>query len=313
MCYKAESVDGKEIKGNVFEIERYALHDGPGIRTVIFLKGCPLRCLWCANPESQDAVSELWYWQERCVGCGDCLKSCPCHALELGKTGIVIDRDKCKSCGACTLACPTEALAMAGKWMSISEVVGEVMKDFSYYEASGGGVTFSGGEALTQAEFVARAAKQCKEKGISTCLETSGCAPWAKVERAARDIDLVLYDLKQMDPQIHSKQMGADNRTILENLKRLAAEGQEIVVRIPVVPGYNDSMDNFHMTRDFLEKQAPSVRRIDLLPYHRLGMGKYKRLNRRYPPGDILPPEPGRMEYIRRFFEDKGFEVTIGG
>ena len=299
-------------KGIVFEIERYAIHDGPGIRTVVFMKGCPLCCTWCSNPESQTLQPQLIHWLHKCLGCGACIENCPENALSCKDGKIIIDRKKCTLCGKCTLVCNCQAIYLTGSRMSASDVLQEILKDEQFYRNSGGGATFSGGEPLAQMDFLVSLATLCKENYIHTCLETCGYVPWVKFERVIPFIDLFLYDFKQMDPAKHKGYTGVSNELIHENFKRLIALKKEVIARVPVIPGLNHDNENLQQLAAFLKKYAPDIT-IDLLPYHRLGKTKYKWLDKAYKLADLEPPSPETMEHIKGFFLSSGFETTIGG
>ncbi|MBN2323078.1 MAG: glycyl-radical enzyme activating protein [Spirochaetes bacterium] len=307
-----KATDTKAVIGRVFEIERYAINDGPGIRTLIFLKGCGLACVWCSNPESQSSHPQLVHYVKKCLRCEACVSICERDALSLESGGIVIRRDRCDGCGACVSVCNTGALVLLGKSMTPEEAFSEVLKDEPFYRRSGGGVTFSGGEPLMQGEFVLRVAKLCKKHYIHTAIETCGFASWETFERLLPAIDLFLYDLKEMDPERHNEYTGVDNDLILENFERLAGTGKEIIVRVPVIPGHNDRDENFEMIIDFIRRHVPGCR-VDLLPYHRLGKPKYDRLGMPYIPDSTDPPSPSRMESLKKEFAQAGFQVSIGG
>jgi pyruvate formate lyase activating enzyme len=307
-----KAADTKAVTGRVFEIERYAINDGPGIRTLIFLKGCGLGCLWCSNPESQNAHPQLVHYAKKCLECKACVSICERDALSLVSGGIVIQRDRCDGCGACISVCNTQALVLLGKSMTPEETVAEVLKDEPFYQRSGGGVTFSGGEPLMQGEFVLRVAELCKEHYISTAVETCGFVSWDTFMRVLPAIDLFLYDLKEMDPERHREYTGVKNDLVLENFIKLAGTGKEIIVRVPVIPGYNDRDENFKMIIDFIRRYATGSR-VDLLPYHRLGKPKYDRLGMTYIPESVDPPPPSRMERLKEEFMQAGFQVSIGG
>jgi pyruvate formate lyase activating enzyme len=304
-----------ERKGLIFDIRSYALHDGPGLRTTVFFKGCPLHCLWCCNPESQERRSDLVWLKERCLACDLCLPACPQSALRTpAEGGKELDPARCDACGACAEQCPGQALNLMGRWLTAAEVLREVMKDALYSEASGGGLTLSGGEPLAQPEFAAELLWRYKheEKGAHAALETCGAAPWWQIERLAADVDLFLFDLKHMDPDEHLRLTGRSNEQVLENARRLAEGGHAMVMRMPLIPGVNDDTPNLAATAAFV-RSLPGVKRIDLLPYHRLGEPKYRRLGRDYPMAGSPAFGPDRLAWARDFMEQQGLEVQVGG
>lgn len=307
-----EVAEKKAVTGRVFEIERYAINDGPGIRTLVFLKGCCLHCLWCSNPESQDHLSQLVHYKEKCLRCGSCISVCERGALSLGDDDFVIERDLCDCCGDCVSACNALALVLIGNNMRPEEVLAEVLKDEPFYRKSGGGVTFSGGEPLEQGDFLLRVAGLSKQNYIHTAAETCGAVAWDAFEKVLPVIDLFLYDLKEMDPERHREYTGAANDLILNNFVKLTGTGKDVIVRVPVVPGYNDRDDNFEMIIEFLRAKTPGIR-VDLLPYHRLGKTKYDRLGLHYTLESINPPPGSRMKELEKRFTGAGFKVSIGG
>jgi len=265
--------------GLLFDVKRFALHDGPGIRTTVFLKGCPLSCVWCHNPESQVACPELMHWQERCVGCGACIGACPIGALSLAGERAEVDRDRCTACAECVTACSEGALEVAGEPWSVRRLLDEIEKDVLFYDESGGGVTLSGGEPLTQGPFVEAVLKQCRERRIHTAVDTCGHAEWADLERIAAVTDIFLYDLKQMDDERHRELTGVSNERILGNLRRLDGERRAIRIRYPVIPGENDSDEDISALGRFVA-DLESIESIQLLPFHRGGEPKRERLGR---------------------------------
>ena len=302
--------EGSGPAGLVFNVMRFSLHDGPGIRTTVFLKGCPLRCWWCHNPESQLAVPEVVYFEERCLRSGDCVRACPHGALRW-EEHLVLDPSLCRRCGDCAGACSVGARQLAGRWMSVPDVMAEVVKDQVFFDESGGGVTISGGEPLMQGPFVAALVSACHQRQVRTVLETCGFADPELVRRIAEDVDLFLYDLKLMDPERHRRFTGVKNDVILQNLRMLAERGDAVIVRIPIVPGVNDDADNLEALAGFLSPLG--LRRIDLLPYHRIASDKYRRLHLDDRMTGVAPPSPVEMEAIATRLRCGGFSVRIGG
>jgi pyruvate formate lyase activating enzyme len=301
-------------RGFVFDIKRFAVHDGPGIRTTVFIKGCPLHCLWCHNPESVDRGFELITRSSRCSRCYACLRVCPKRAISKSPNGgpVVLDRAKCDLCGLCAEACMYEALEIVGRRASVPDIVAEVEKDRIFYEQSCGGVTLSGGEPLAQPEFSLALLQAFRAGGIHTTLDTAGLAAWNVLDRVAAAADLILYDLKMMDEAAHKKYTGVSNVQILKNLVDLAGMDKPIHIRIPLAGGVNDDEVNIKATIAFL-RPLKAVRRIDLLKYHKGGQEKYRNLGQELCFRIFAPPSEERMEEIRRAFADAGFNVTIGG
>jgi pyruvate formate lyase activating enzyme len=299
-----------DATGLIFNIMRYALHDGPGIRTTVFFKGCPLSCWWCHNPESQSVHPELLYFPDRCLRCGTCAALCPQHAVS-EEGGRMATSDQCQVCGTCEDLCPADARELAGTRMSVDEVMAAIEKDVIFYDESGGGVTFSGGEPLLQSEFLEALLAGCRERGIHTVVDTCGLAQTEVLLRVAQRVDLFLFDLKLLDAARHQRYAGVDNALILENLETLARHGYEVIVRWPVIPGINDGSDDVADVLAFLARIG--LRRVDLLPYHRIGIDKYHRLKREYRLGALEPPGAARMEELAAQFQRAGFTVKIGG
>ena len=272
------TMDG-EGSGTLFDIKRFALHDGPGIRTTAFLKGCPLSCLWCHNPESQDGAPELMFWEERCVGCGACVSACRVGAIVVHDGLAQTDRTICTACGECVAACARNAREIVGELWSANRLLEEVEKDLLFYDQSGGGITLSGGEPLTQAHFVLSVLTLCKAHRIHTAVDTCGQAKWEDLKRVARLTDLFLYDVKHMENARHREFTGVSNERILENLRRLDNEGRAIWIRYPLIPYFNDADEDVAALGEFVS-HLKAVEAIHLLPYHRGGKRKLERLER---------------------------------
>lgn len=280
--------------GIVFDIRRFSIHDGPGIRTTVFLKGCPLECAWCHNPESQSAEPELIMRPSRCLRCGACVEACPEDAIRMSADGPVTDRTRCEECGICVDACFGGARELAGHPFTVAQVMSDIERDRPFYDESGGGITFSGGEPLLQPEFLLELLKSCKAQEIHTALDTCGYAPWAALDRIRPYVDLFLYDIKSLDDGRHRALTGVSNELILGNLRALSELGHAIVMRVPVIPGINDGPDHIRAI-GALAAELPSVVQIDLLPYHRIGVEKYGRVARKYSLPEVQPPSPEEM------------------
>lgn len=298
--------------GLVFDVQRFSLHDGPGIRTTVFLKGCPLACRWCHNPEGMTAAPEIVVSPERCIGCGACVKACP-HGLPSGIAGgWVAGRERCDACGLCVDACPTEARRLAGRVVTVGELVGEAARDRVFFDQSGGGVTFSGGEPLHQAAFVLACLEALGERGIHTAVDTCGLVDRDDLLRAAGLADLVLFDIKHLDGGSHAEWTGAPNGRILANLEALARGTGTIWLRVPVVPGVNDGAENLRRTAEFAAS-LPGIERVSLLPYHEYGVDRRDRIGGPAAALGVKPPGPDRMQDIAMVFEEAGLLTVIGG
>lgn len=269
-----------ERVGTVFNIQRYSIDDGPGIRTIVFLKGCPLRCLWCCNPESQKLQTELSHNSTLCMRCGRCAAACSAGAIRMTETGPVIDRKKCTCCGDCLEVCVPQAMKLLGEEKSVSEVYRVVCKDVPYYEESGGGVTVSGGEPLMQVDFVCELFRRCHADGINTAVETCGMVPREALEKVLPLTDLFLFDIKQMDDEKHRRCTAVGNGQILSNLEYLVSKGANVLIRLPLIPGLNDSDED--MTAVAEEMNRLGLTQAELMPYHNYGMGKYPQLGMEY-------------------------------
>lgn len=301
------------LTGIIFNIQKYSIHDGPGIRTTIFLKGCPLRCQWCHNPEGQSPQPEVALWPSRCLEeCQECVFVCDRLALSKRDSFISLDKDKCDLCGKCAEVCPSRAVEIAGRQWSVEEVMKEVEKDLMFHDESGGGVTFSGGEPLMQPEFLKALLEESKKREIHTVIDTCGFAEPHVLEEICDKVDLFLYDLKVMDDQKHRRFTGGSNKIVLENLIKLDEKGKEVIVRIPLIPGVNEDKKDVEDILDFL-RSLKNIHRLSLLPYHDLGKEKYKRFTLPYKIGTIQPPSRELIEKIKKRLESSGCQVTIGG
>lgn len=298
--------------GIIFDIKKFAIHDGPGIRTTVFLKGCPLRCAWCHNPESQDPSPVLAQFPRNCIGCLKCLQNCPQGALSKGPEKIEIDRDKCVACGACARECYAEALVLHGRQVTVDEVIAEVEKDRPFYENSGGGMTLSGGEPLMQVDFTEALFQEAHARGLHCALDTCGFVPWERFERVLPSIDLVLFDVKSADPEEHLRATGQSNELILDNLRRLSRAGVSILIRVPVVPGHNATAERIGAISQVIAGlQVPPE--VELLKYHRLGEGKYETLGLTCPEVIAEPPTDQHMQELKQVVEKYGLRCVVGG
>lgn len=299
------------LSATTVNIQKFSVHDGPGIRTTVFLKGCPLECWWCHNPESQNLNPEILYFEERCTKCGKCIKRCEGKALEFKDNYLTINKSTCNLCGKCADFCPNNAREYVGRNFTVKELMKEIIKDEAFYEESNGGVTFSGGEPLIHADFLRKVLEGCKIRGIHTAVDTCGHAAWESYEKILSKVDLFLYDLKIMNNEKHKKYVGVENKLILENLKRLSARNCNIFVRMPIIAGIND--DDAHITEAICYLSNLNIIQVNLLPYHKMGMDKYKRLNMEYKLLGIEKPSEDKMTEIAEKFIKAGMKVKIGG
>jgi pyruvate formate lyase activating enzyme len=300
------------IKGTVFDIKKFSIHDGPGIRTTVFFKGCPLSCWWCHNPESQAPEREMTFWANRCIQCGACLEVCTQGAISWDGDVVSTDRENCVLCGACVEACYAEAREIVGQEMTVRQVMAEIERDIAFYDESGGGVTFSGGEPLLQQDFLFALLQACKEKEIHTALDTCGFAPWETLDDIREHVDLFLYDLKLMDDAKHREFTSVSNESILGNLQALSQRGHNVILRVPIIPGINDDDENIRQIGAFAAA-LPHLSQVDILPYHRAGAEKYNRLNKVYGLPETHSPSNERMAEIARMLRGFGLHVKVGG
>lgn len=307
--------EAMEPSGTLFRIERLAVHDGPGIRTVLFFKGCPLRCAWCSTPESQRAMPETLYTAEQCTGCGDCITACPQRALSFSPHGrIHTDRSLCTGAGLCVEACRYGARKRVGGTLTLDQILEAIEKDEIFYHRSGGGITLSGGEPLLQPAFAGAVLAAARMRGISTAVETCGHFSWKACESLGQSLDLVYVDIKHTDPARHKELTGKGNEVLLANLQRMDAlwTGTDLVVRVPLIPGINDDRENLQETAAVVQG-LDRVTRVELLPYHRYGAATYARLGRAYPLEGIRPPSKSDVQAAAAIFTSQGIPVQIGG
>jgi pyruvate formate lyase activating enzyme len=297
-------------EGVIFDIQHYSIHDGPGIRTNVFMKGCPLNCLWCQNPESQSAKHQIMYNSGLCAGCGLCIETCEKSAISRVEDKVKTDRTICTGCGRCIPVCRQEARSISGRKATVGEVYKEVAKDKLFYSSSNGGITVSGGEPLMQASFTRDLLCVCRENGIATCIETCGFTEWKIMKSVMEHVDLTLYDVKHMDSEKHKKYTGVNNERILDNLIKLSNEMRvPVIARTPIIPGYNDSDENIHAMGKFLAEKIPTCVEVNLLPYHRLGESKTEQLEQ--DKGDFYSESPsdGEMDRLKTIITEYGLKA----
>jgi len=304
-----ESTD--RIEATLFNVQHFCLHDGPGIRTTVFLKGCGLRCLWCCNPESQEPYAQLALDARRCTGCADCVDACPEGAIRMNAQGKAeVDRERCTNCGKCVRACLDDALTLYGATRSVDDVFLDVLRDKRWYGADGG-VTVSGGEPLTQIRFVTKLLRMCRDEGIGTCIETCGAASAGAIDEVLPLLDFVLFDLKHLDPVEHHRLTRRSNQAILGNAQRVASSGVPVQFRMPLIPGRNDGEDNLRATAQFLREHLGDKASIELMPYHRLATGKYEALGYDYQLKDLPAAAPECVKSAQRTLERFGVRCIV--
>lgn len=298
------------MTGMTFNILRYTVDDGPGLRSTVFLKGCPLSCPWCANPESQHSYPEVSFRGATCIGCGSCSKSCPEHAISIVDGNAHIDRTLCKRCMTCVDTCLNTAMKRMGDEMDVEAVMKVVRRDKDYYEESGGGVTVSGGEPMMQPDFVAELFQKLHEEGIHTCLDTTGYCSGEALDKVLPHTDLVLFDLKHMDSKKHEEVVGVPTEPIHASLKKILDDGVDVIIRIPYIPGFNDDDENMKATAEFVKKHTPNAH-VDILPYHELGKSKYESIGSEYPMPPTEKPTDEKLAHSREFFTQLGLDCEV--
>lgn len=300
-------------RGVVFNIQRFSVHDGPGIRTTVFLKGCPLRCGWCSNPESIRLSSEIITRDIKCIRCGECVNACSQQAITIVENIRIIHWEKCNYCMKCAEVCPSGAIESVGRHMTVFEVLDIVGRDASYYQRTGGGLTLSGGEPLVQWQFALKLLQEAKERGYHTTLDTSGYAEWEVLEKLLSHTDLVLYDVKHLDSARHREATGMPNKRILDNLRKMVGKaGPKIWVRHPVIPQFNDTEEDLEALCKLILALRPSVEKISLLHYHKFGEVKYAAMGKMYPWKGIPPISDEEIVKLRKLIESHGVKVDVG-
>jgi len=303
-------------KGLIFHTIHGSFVDGHGVRTTIFLKGCPLRCVWCCNPEGQQAYPEIKFTVSKCTGCGRCIDTCPVHALQYDSNEqnkkVILDRQLCDNCGKCVDVCYEGALEIFGKYYTLEEIYNESKRDEQYYRSSGGGVTIGGGEPTFKPVFTYALMKKLQESGVHVAIDSCGYTKSEEGLRILKEADLLLYDIKGINGEKHYKNTGVNNETIISNLKMLDSLGKEIIIRLPLIPGYNDSQEDLTAAAALLSS-LKSVIRVDLLAYHEFGRIKHEQLGREYKLKGVKTLSDERLQQIKEFFESYGLDVQLGG
>ena len=306
-----ERQNNRSKTGIVFDIQRFAIHDGYGIRTLVFLKGCPLRCTWCSNPESQKQKPEVMFYEEKCIGCGACIDACP-FGEEL-KSFRRDTRGRCVGCGKCVEVCYAEARKLIGRTMTVGEVLDVVLKDTVFYEESSGGLTIGGGEPSFQADFTAALLEETRRETIHTAVETCGFTPWDQFKKLLKHLDLLLFDLKHMDSEKHKDATGTGNEVILRNAELASEAARDMIIRIPLIPNFNNDPENLHALGDFVNSRLSGVRQVNILPYHSIGESKSERLGTFYGLHGLKPLEKEEIVSAKQILQSHGLQVKIGG
>ena len=300
-------------KALISNIQNYSTKDGPGIRTTVFFTGCNLKCVWCSNPELIEPGIKVMYFENRCRRCGKCAETAVNNSIILTESGCEIDREKCTNIEECMEVCPYEAYEKSGYEISVQDLYNKLIRDKIFFEQSGGGVTFSGGEAGLQYEFLSEIGAELQKDNIHTALDTAGLITWEKLEKAINSMNMVLFDIKAYDSRLHRKYTGAGNELILENIKKTAAKNKELIIRMVIVPGMNDNMEDIKKRISFIKELGSAVKQIDILKYHNLGEGKYKSLGMIYSVPKDLYREEGFWKKVKEMASETGVKVTIDG
>ena len=300
-------------KALISNIQNYSTKDGPGIRTTVFFTGCNLKCIWCSNPELIEPGIKVMYFENRCRRCGKCAETAVNNSIILTESGCEIDREKCTNIEECMEVCAYEAYEKSGYEISVQDLYNKLIRDKIFFEQSGGGVTFSGGEAGLQYEFLSEIGAELQKDNIHTALDTAGLITWEKLEKAINSMNMVLFDIKAYDSRLHRKYTGAGNELILENIKKTADKNKELIIRMVIVPGMNDNMEDIKKRISFIKELGSAVKQIDILKYHNLGEGKYKSLGMIYSVPKDLYREEGFWKKVKEMASETGVKVTIDG